>query len=139
MTVNDFTQRLSRFGENLRDLSPILETIGDDVVADLKQQYTRVGLNRITDRLYNSIDAFVEENKLVIGMLDYGLYNNYGVMPTPSFKNGGAAPITNNFGTVFRYQNRQFGLPSRQFFDQETIASQVAREVEIRILENSNL
>ena len=139
MTLGEFITRLDTFGENLQNLTPILETIGDEVVADLRQSYFRAGLEIRSRNLYNSISAFAEDDKLVIGMLNYGLYNNYGVMPTPSFKNGGEAPITNNFGTVFRYQSRQFGLPSRQFFNQETIAAQVAREVEIRILDNSNL
>ena len=140
MTLSEFITSLNTFGENLQNLTPILETIGDEVVADLRQSYFRADLEIRSRNLYNSISAFAEDDKLVIGMLNYGLYNNYGVMPTPSFKNGGEAPITNNFGTVFRYRDgRQFGLPSRQFFNQETIAAQVAREVEIRILDNSNL
>jgi hypothetical protein len=79
-------------------------------------------------------------------MLEYGLYQNYGVLPNynrqsyhkPFLSDFGG--ITDpqpapNFGMGSGYRNRAFGLPARKFYDeliiQEYIGAQFLEEITI--------
>ena len=135
MTVEQFTARLGAWGESIQNMQPTLDSIAEIVTPQIKQRYRESGL-KTGGPLYNSIQADATSNTTVtISMLDYGLYNNYGVNPTPSFINGGGMVKTNNFGTKFKYGSRTFGLPSRQFFDVETLQERIAQDIAIEITE----
>ncbi len=135
MTLTEFEQRLGAFGESIQDLQPTLTNIADLIEQDLKASYSSVGL-KTGGPLWNSLKATATADTLTINMLDYGMYNNYGVMPTPSFKNGGQAPKETYFGRMFKYNDREFGLPRRQFFDFNDIENQIAEGIAIEITNN---
>ena len=139
MTVAEFEARLGAFGESIQALEPTLANIAELVEADLKSNLDRV-LNRQTGDLHRSIRTTATDDTLTISMLDYGFYNNFGVLPTPSFRNGGGNPIKIDFGTrngdYFMYGNREFGLPSRQFFSYDNLQSQIAETIALQITEN---
>ena len=133
-TQDDITRMsnlLNGLGEDAENMSSFLNRIGQDIVAELKLNYTAVGLHiRSTNGLYNSISATATNTTLILGMRDYGFYNNYGVMPTPSYKNGGTSPYQTPDGHTFRYSSRRkFGLPSRQFFDIDSMEEEIAERL----------
>lgn len=137
-TVDEFVAQLERFGQQARDMASILQTIGNEEVQKIKQDYGRNGLKIETGALFNSIQATVNETTLTFSMLDYGAYNNYGVMPTPSYKNGGNAPFATPSGKQFRYTKRKFGLPSRQFYDETDIKQRMLLRLEEELTREFN-
>lgn len=127
MTTEQFEAQLRGFGESISNMQPDLQTFTEEIQNQIKQDYGRNGLQRRTSSLYNSIDVDAPSDTTIsISMNDYGLYNNYGVLPTPTFNFGGDPVMDNNFGTKFRYNDREFGLPSRNFFTVEDIADRIA-------------
>lgn len=134
--VNELMARMDRFGENLRSMQSILQVIGDEIVEDTQLNYIASGLNIRSSNLFRSIRANATGSSLTFGMLDYGAYNNYGVMPTPSFKYGGDSPTKPPGRDYFRYSNRPGGgLPSRKFYDQQQITKQVIDSLTKALLE----
>jgi hypothetical protein len=100
-----------------------------------------------TGALKGSISwSFTGSNSIQFNMLEYGWYQNYGVLPNynqasyhkPFLSDFGG--ITNpqpapNFGMGSGYRNRAFGLPARKFYDEliisEYIGSQFLEEITI--------
>jgi len=137
-SVDEFVAQLERFGQQARDIASILQTIGNEEVEKIKRDYGRNGLKRDTGALYNSIEATVNESTLTFSMLAYGAYNNYGVLPPPSYKNGGDAPFATPSGKQFRYTKRDFGLPSRQFYDETDIKKRMLLRLEEELTREFN-
>lgn len=135
MTVDEFERALGNFGQRLQDIGPTLQSIAELIQIDLRASYIASGL-KTGGPLETSLRVTADGNTLSINMLDYGMYNNYGVLPTPSFKNGGDPVKQTYFGRMFSYKTRQFGLPSRQFFDYENIQQQLADQIAIEITDN---
>lgn len=133
MTVEQFEEQLADFGESIRDLSPILNQIAEDI-ADQIRQAAPVD----TGRLRNSVNAFVTANSLEITMLYYGAFQNYGV-------NGTQDNIANRveFGVAprpssepfYAFKSRRFGLPPKRFFNLDDLQSLVAQRVETELLQ----
>ena len=141
-TVDDFILDLAQLGEALSDPQTLLAEIGDQVVVTMKQN---VPVD--TGRLKASISwSFTGSNSIEFNMLEYGWYQNYGVLPNynqasyhkPFLSDFGG--ITNpqpapNFGMGSGYRNRAFGLPARKFYDEliisEYIGSQFLEEITI--------
>lgn len=141
-TVDDFILDLAQLGEALSDPQTLLAEIGDQVVVTMKQN---VPVD--TGRLKGSISwSFTGSNSIEFNMLEYGWYQNYGVLPNynqasyhkPFVSDFGG--ITNpqpapNFGMGSGYRNRAFGLPARKFYDEliisEYIGSQFLEEITI--------
>ena len=141
-TVDDFILDLAQLGEALSDPQTLLAEIGDQVVVTMKQN---VPVD--TGRLKGSISwSFTGSNAIEFNMLEYGWYQNYGVLPNynqasyhkPFLSDFGG--ITNpqpapNFGMGSGYRNRAFGLPARKFYDEliisEYIGSQFLEEITI--------
>ncbi len=141
-TVDDFILDLAQLGEALSDPQTLLAEIGDQVVVTMKQN---VPVD--TGALRGSISwSFTGSNSIQFNMLEYGWYQNYGVLPNynqasyhkPFLSDFGG--ITNpqpapNFGMGSGYRNRAFGLPARKFYDEliisEYIGSQFLEEITI--------
>ena len=141
-TVDDFILDLAQLGEALSDPQTLLAEIGDQVVVTMKQN---VPVD--TGALRGSISwSFTGSNSIEFNMLEYGWYQNCGVLPNynqasyhkPFLSDFGG--ITNpqpapNFGMGSGYRNRAFGLPARKFYDEliisEYIGSQFLEEITI--------
>ena len=72
--ARDFFSELESFGDNIDNLSNDLLNLGAQIVGELKA-------NAPVDNggLRNSIQAVVQDNTLAIEMLNYGIFQNYGV------------------------------------------------------------
>ena len=141
-TVSQFVNELAQLGEALSDPQELLAEIGDQVVQTMK-----LNVPVDTGALRNSISwSFNGSNSIEFNMLEYGLYQNYGVLPnynTQSYHkpfSNDFGGITNpqpapNFGMGGGYRNRAFGLPARKFYDeliiQEYIGEQFLEEITI--------
>ena len=141
-TVSQFVNDLAQLGEALSDPQTLLAEIGDQVVVTMKQN---VPVD--TGALRGSISwSFTGSNSIEFNMLEYGWYQNYGVLPNynqasyhkPFLSDFGG--ITNpqpapNFGMGSGYRNRAFGLPARKFYDELIISeykgSQFLEEITI--------
>jgi len=77
MTVDELNARLSTFGQNAIDLSDILTNIGAEITSQIKQT---APVN--TGALRSSISFKVNPNSLELNMLNYGIFQNYGVKGT---------------------------------------------------------
>ncbi len=133
MTVEQFEEQLADFGESIRDLSPILNQIAQDVAEQIK-----AAAPVDTGRLKQSISAFVTANSLEITMLYYGAFQNYGVQDT-----GDNIAYIVEFGITprpssepyYAFKTRRFGLPPKRFFNLEDLQSLVAQRVETELLQ----
>lgn len=119
MTIDDFIAELDQFGQELSDLSPVLQELGDSITADMR---SKAPVD--TGALRNSIRAVVTYNSLEIDMLYYGAFQNYGVNGTQESL---ARPV--QFGVqprptsepFYAFKKRRFGLRPRQFFDMDIL------------------
>lgn len=133
MTVEEFENQLANFGESIRDLSPILNGIAEDITAQIRR-----AAPVDTGRLRQSINAFVTANSLEITMIYYGAFQNYGV-------NGTQDNIANKveFGIsqrpssepYYAFKSRRFGLPPQRFFNLDDLQTLVAQRVETELLQ----
>ena len=137
-TPAEFAALLGRFGESLNDLQPELQDLASQIVDDLRAGIRSQGLID-TGALIGSVRAQATSNTLEISMLDYGMYNNYGVNGTSGVKNGivrrvefGVAPPPRS-GEFYSFRSREFGIRSRQFFTMENLNAQLADEITITI------
>ena len=142
MTVDDFVMDLAQLGEALSDPQELLAEIGDQVVQTMK-----LNVPVDTGDLRASIQwSFNGSNSIEFKMLEYGLYQNYGVLPNYN-RESYHKPFTSDFGVITDpqeapnfgfgtgYRNRAFGLPARKFYDeliiQEYIGAQFLEEITI--------
>lgn len=133
MTVEQFEEQLADFGESIRDLSPILNQIAQDVAEQIK-----AAAPVDTGRLKQSISAFVTANSLEITMLYYGAFQNYGVKGTEdNIANKVEFGITPRPSSepYYAFKTRRFGLPPKRFFNLEDLQSLVAQRVETELLQ----
>ena len=147
MTLDQFSDALRGFGEELRTIDDELLEIGGLLVDALKR-----AAPRDSGALKNSIEAVIQDNSLQIQMLAYGVFQNYGVDgmnqrradrvpfgidPRPAAGDrygfsgqyemiGGSLP----FGV--RTAIYQRGLRPQHWFDIDTLANQITQEIENR-------
>ena len=139
MTLEEFVDDLGDLALELSEPQQLLLRIGNGVVDDMK---SRVPVD--TGYLRNNIRVAVEGNdRVVFSMPEYGVYQNYGVGGTA----GGAiiAPGHNKpwaggrlkqpFGITdpaivgpFRYSARRYGIPSRQFYDEGLLTTEIGEQ-----------
>jgi len=74
MTVEEFTQRLEGLGQRATDLSDILTQIGTEITTAV-----RANAPEDTGALKRSIQFSVTPDSLSLEMLNYGVFQNYGV------------------------------------------------------------
>ena len=108
----DFFNALDQFGENIDNLDNYLLALGGQIVAELRA-------NAPVDEgdLRNSITAIVENDTLVLGMLTYGAFTNYGVRGTEDqlgieVPSGVTPPPF--MGSTYQFKERRFGIRDYQ-------------------------
>tara|TARA_R110000796_G_scaffold28190_1_gene77289 strand:+ start:2129 stop:2560 length:432 start_codon:yes stop_codon:yes gene_type:complete len=125
ITLAELTADLNELGSALSDPQDILSEIGDTIVAQMKE-----GVPVATGRLKGSIRwQFNGVNSIEFMMLEYGIYQNYGVKGNAGGYNTQTyhKPFGNSFGGIQQpqfgtgYRNRAFGLPARKFYDETEI------------------
>ncbi len=148
-SVDEFIGELQEFGRRATDLSDILTGIGQEITTDLK----RNAPGPVTGNLKSSISFQVTQDSLSIEMLDYGVFQNYGVGGTKSSPiglkpvEGGIFGIPENHRFQFKSQTiggslpfpvrrsiAQRGLQPKSFFS----IADLTKEVVLRIEEEIN-
>lgn len=144
MTVDELNARLSQFGQQATDLSDILANIGSEITLQIKRDAPVD-----TGALKASIGFQVTQNSLQLDMLNYGIFQNYGVIGTENDPGAVSTP-DGIFGVAANYKFRfksqtiggslpfpvrgsiaRKGLKPKQFFNLKDIAE----EVSIRLTE----
>ena len=133
MTVEEFSQELSQFGQELQDLSPILANIEASITNQIKSDAPEE-----TGRLKGSIRTFVTNNTLEIEMVYYGAFQNYGVNGTEERTarkvQFGVSPRPTS-EPFYAFKKRRFGLRAQDFFDIDQLQEFVGQQ----LLEQTNI
>ena len=139
MTLEEFVDDLGELAIELSEPQQLLLRIGGGIVEDMK---SRVPVD--TGYLRNNIRVSVTGNDtIVFSMPAYGAYQNYGVGGT----DGGAiispghnkpwrgGSLKQPFGITdpaivgpFRYSSRRYGIPSRQFYDEGLLTTEIGEQ-----------
>jgi hypothetical protein len=149
MTVDDFIQDLDQFGVNIQDVSVELAQVGEAITNEVRSKAPV-----LTGALKSSIRVFVTNNSLAIDMLDYGVFQNYGVKGVTSSRGsvnepengisfGGMAATTRfqfgtgNFSTGGRPWGAYYsGIAAQSFFSIETLADDIQETLAQNLIEN---
>lgn len=95
-TVDEFIAQLEEFGQRAVDLSDILSQVGSEITTKIKADAPDD-----TGALKSSISFEVNQDSLTLEMLNYGVFQNYGVGGTKS------SPVT-----LKRVEGGIFGIPA---------------------------
>ena len=150
-SVDEFIGELQEFGRRATDLSDILTGIGQEITTDLKAKAPRGE----TGNLKSSISFQVTQDSLALEMLDYGVFQNYGVNGTKETADTKAteATFTGSFGVIpkghiFKFKKQTIngslpfpvrrsiaerGLNRQKFFDVNDLIAEVALRIEEEI------
>lgn len=134
--------RLSQFGQQATNLSDILTTIGGEITSDIKR---KAPVN--TGALRGSISFQVSMNSLELEMLNYGVFQNYGVKGTENDPGVKATPdgifgVAAGYKFQFKSQTiggslpfpvrrsiAQKGLKPKNFFSLKDITDEVVERL----------
>ena len=134
MTVEQFEQALGDFGQNISRLDDVLLAAGGRLVDQIKQNAPVD-----TGALKNSIQAIVQDNTLTIGMLVYGMFQNYGVNGTDdniaNMVQDGVLPRPSS-GDYYKFGVRTTGIRPQNFFNVDAMAEALAEAVAENIINN---
>jgi hypothetical protein len=148
-SVDDLINDLSNFGSEVQDLSLDLAQIGADIEAGIR---SRAPVK--TGALAQSIRVFVTQDSLAFEMLDYGVFQNYGVKgvdntasplltPEEGISFGGIAATSRfSFGTGnFSKGGRPWGayysgIGAQSFFSIDAMAQDVADTIGTNLIDN---
>ena len=146
-TVDEFIAQLEEFGQRAVDLSDILSQVGSEITTKIKADAPSD-----TGALKSSISFEVNQDSLTLEMLNYGVFQNYGVGGTKSSPvtlkrvEGGIFGIP--AGTRFRFKSLTIGgslpypvrksivergLQAKSFFNIQDISQEVAERLEEEI------
>ena len=146
-TVDEFIAQLEEFGQRAVDLSDILSQVGSEITTKIKADAPDD-----TGALKSSISFEVNQDSLTLEMLNYGVFQNYGVGGTKSSPatlkpvEGGIFGIP--AGTRFRFKSLTIGgslpypvrrsivergLQAKSFFNIQDISQEVALRLEEEI------
>ena len=152
MTVDEFIADLDRFGQQATNLSDILTNIGSEVTQDIKRNLVTTSG---TGALKASIQFSVTEDTLTLGMLNYGIFQNYGVDGT---KEQRAIPVESGIfgvpaGYKFRFKSQTIGgslpfpvkrsiaergLKPKQFFSVKDLTDEVTLRIQEELTRQFN-
>ena len=127
MTLNEFEQQLEGFGQSLTDISAILLQIAGPIVDDIKS-----GAPVKDGYLKDSIKAKVQNDSVFIEMLDYGMFQNFGVNGKDENALANEVPFgvspRPSIWSFYQFKQRKFGLPPYKggFFDVDLITEIIA-------------
>ena len=138
--IDNFNVFQETAGEFTDGLDSNLSALATRIADDMRQRVpTRSG------ELKRSIKINIDRYDFILEMLYYGPFQNYGVSGTNSGKvkqpfntedsnyTGEVKPpfgIDNPFEDGnFQFRNREFGIPSRQFYDVKDILEQMVQEI----------
>lgn len=142
MTVEEFNARLSQFGQNATDLSDILANIGAEITSQIKR-----AAPVDTGALRASISFQVSMNSLEMEMLNYGVFQNYGVKGTEEDPGAVSTPdgifgVAANYKFQFKSKTiggslpfpvrrsiAQRGLKPKNFFNLRDITDEVVERL----------
>jgi hypothetical protein len=142
MTVDEMNARLSQFGQQATDLTDILTQIGSEITGQIKR-----AAPVDTGALRSSISFNVSMNSLELEMLNYGVFQNYGVKGTENDPGAIATPdgifgVAAGYKFQFKSQTiggslpfpvrrsiAQRGLKPKQFFNLRDITDEVVERL----------
>ena len=132
MNLDQLNQRLESMKQRISEISSVLETTGNEVVAEMKSKAPSD-----TGKLKSSISKVVNGNSLLFTMVGYGAFVNYGVSGTKDNLGKdvefGVSPRPSS-GGIFKFKKRQFGLRSQQFYNMGDIKDKVLEDIKSHIL-----
>ena len=153
MTVDDFLQSMEGIGQTVSSPQDLFLRVAGEFVNELQ---SRAPVDQGT--LKQSIQARVEEDSILLQMLAYGFFQNYGVAGTVSnpgafgVENGAPTPRTGSTYS-FNPENRmiggnlpfgarvnihKFGLRPKSFFSIEDITTRMAQRIQEELTNNIN-
>jgi hypothetical protein len=125
MTVDELIANLGDLGEELSRPESILTEIGEQITSQMK-----ASVPVDTGALRNSISYTISNDSIVINMLYYGPFQNYGVNGTESRGSNSVEfgveprPTSEPF---YAFKTRRWGLRPQTFFNMETITNQITQ------------
>jgi hypothetical protein len=143
-TVDEFIAQLEEFGQRAVDLSDILSQVGSEITTKIKADAPSD-----TGALKSSISFEVNQDSLTLEMLNYGVFQNYGVDGTKESRAKNIEPGW--FGineTRFKFKSMTIGgslpypvrksivergLKPKSFFSVADITQEVALRLEEEI------
>ena len=134
MTVEEFERQLGDFGQNISNLDNVLLAAGGRLVEQIKRDAPVD-----TGALRNSIKAIVQNNRLTIGMLIYGMFQNYGVngqeQRLANIVQDGVLPRPTN-EPYYAFGVRKKGLRPQNFFNVDAMSETLAETLAENIINN---
>jgi hypothetical protein len=127
MTEQDFIRELEGLGEDLSNLDNLLLELAGQIVNE-----TKAGAPVDTGALRNSIQARIENGSVLVEMLYYGMFQNYGVngtetqfgLPVPD--GVGLRPTSEPF---YKFKERRFGIVPQTFFNIDAISDRITEAI----------
>ena len=130
---------------DLQDFERFLEDKGQEIsnisqlIAETMQPYIQDMIRRApvrTGALVRSIGYTVVDNTTIsFNMLDYGVFQNYGVSGTQD-NLGRPVPFgvePEPRGTFYQFRQRRFGLPAQTFFNVDDLRTQIVEDIENKL------
>lgn len=137
MTVEQFESQLAQFGQQLNNLDAHLLTIGAELIAQIKM----VAPEDIGE-LKRKLQAVVDNNTLKIAMLDYGLYQNFGVSGTQDSLGQTVTGVLEESmprnGEFYAFKTRRFGLRAQSFINVDQLEIQIAQRLDELLQQDLN-
>ena len=146
--ITDLNELLGTFSDELSQPERILSEIGSQITMELKQRVTPFSK---TGRLKNSISYTVSGDTMSINMVNYGVFQNYGVMGITSSRIPVNVPefgiTVDGYNTTgrFRFGTRNYGegpgwgvyysgIRAKSFFNMADITNQIAVDFAAQIV-----
>ena len=144
MNLEEAFNEFNRIAERYSNPQAIAGSLVEDLdnLAYQMRRLAPVDSGRLRSSIALTAQGSTDEFNVVLQMLDYGLYQNFGVGPRArspfNTLSGTTAERRQPYGVEvgdtslgnYMYNHRNFGLPATVFFDYETLLNQVTTIVE---------
>jgi len=131
MTIEQLNKEFHDLSTNLEKIDELLLSIAKPIIEKIKAKAPSD-----TGKLKASIKAEIENNTLIIKMLNYGAFQNYGVKGKNDSK-GKEVEFGINLqpkSSVFAFEKRKFGITQRNFFDVNEITDEIIEKITENII-----